>query len=262
MFVIKLGGSVITDKTKKQTFKQKTMGRLAGEIKKADVEVIIVHGAGSFGHIPAKEYQLDEGYRNLSQIKGFSITHEMVQTLNSLVLRSLHKHGIPAVSISPHSTVRLDNHELAKMDFQVFKEYLEKNFIPITFGDVVLDKKLGFSICSGDLLVDALTGYFKPEKVVFVIDEDGLYTSNPKIDKKAEFIESATLKKLENLTILDDKHADVTGGMGGKIKTIKNILNHGVDVVLVNGNKPGRLYNVLVGEDTKCTIIYSGVREI
>ncbi|RLF34305.1 MAG: kinase [Thermoplasmata archaeon] len=256
MFIIKLGGSVITDKTKKQTFKQTTTDRLSMEIKKANKEIIIVHGAGSFGHIPAKEYKIDEGYKDLNQIKGFSVTHEMVQTLNSLVLRSLHEHGIPGVSISPHSTVKLDNHEIAKMDFQVFKEYLEKKFVPVTFGDVVLDKKIGFSICSGDLLMDALAGYFKPEKAVFVIDEDGLYTSNPKIDENAEFIESTTLDKLEKLTVQDDKHVDVTGGMAGKIKAIKNILNHGVDVVLVNGNKPGRLYNVLVGEDTVCTILY------
>ena len=55
MFIVKLGGSVITDKTKKTFFKQETMDRLAVEIKKANKKLILVHGAGSFGHILAGE---------------------------------------------------------------------------------------------------------------------------------------------------------------------------------------------------------------
>ena len=260
MFIIKLGGSVITDKTKQQCFKQKIMNNLAKEIKRADKETILIHGAGSFGHILAKQYKLNEGHQNDEQIKGFSLTHEMVQTLNSLVLKSLHKNDIPAVSISPHSIVKLNDHKLEEIDYKIFEGYLEKKFIPVSFGDVVLDKKLGFSICSGDLLVSALTGHFKPEKVVFVVDEDGLYTSNPKINKDAKFINSATLKELEKLTTTTDKHADVTKGMEGKIDTIKNIARSGINTVLLNGNKPNRLYKVLVGEDTKSTIVY-GVKK-
>jgi len=255
MFIIKLGGSVITDKSKECTFKQKIMDSLSEQIKKADKEAIIIHGAGSFGHILAKKYGLNQGYKRLEQIKGFSETHEKVQTLNSLVLKSLQKAGIPAVSISPHSTIKLNNHKLEKMNFQIFEEYLKQKFTPVTFGDVVLDKILGFSICSGDILVHSLAKHFKPEKVIFVIDEDGLYTSNPKIDKKAKLIEKTTIKELENLTTKLDEHADVTGGMKGKIENIKKITELGIDTILLNGNKADRLYQVLVGEETKSTTV-------
>jgi len=258
MFIVKLGGSVITKKTKQRCFRRKIMDNLAKEIKRAKKETILIHGAGSFGHILAKQYKLNEGYSRQDQLHGFSLTHEMVQTLNSLVLQSLHKNDISAVSISPHSTVKLNDHKLAEMNYKIFEEYLDKHFTPVTYGDVVLDKKLGFSICSGDLLVMALAEYFKPEKVIFVIDEDGLYSTNPKIDKNAEFIESMTPEELEKFTTTPDDHADVTRGMEGKIDTIKNIARIGVDTVLLNGNKPDRLYNILVGEDTKCTIVYGG----
>jgi isopentenyl phosphate kinase len=255
MIILKLGGSVITDKNKIKIFKNKLMDSLSENIKKSGKQMIIVHGAGSFGHILAKKYELNDGYKNNGQIKGFSETHEMVQSLNTLVLKSLQKYDIPAVSISPHSIVKLDNHKLAKMDFKLFEDYLERQFIPVTFGDVVLDKKLGFSICSGDLLVGALAKYFKPEKVIFSIDEDGLYTSNPKIDKKAKLIKETTFKKLKDFSTSLDKHADVTGGMGGKINTIKSISKLGIETVLLNGNKPERLYNVLVGKEAKTTIV-------
>jgi len=256
MNIIKIGGSIITDKTKENTFNQKTMDNLSGQIKKSNKKTILIHGAGSFGHILAKKYDLNDGYNRYEQIKGFSLTHEKVQRLNSLVLESLQKYNLPVVSISPHSVVKLNNHKLGKIDYKIFEEYLQKDFIPVTFGDVVLDKKLGFSICSGDLLVMALAEYFKPEKVIFVMDEDGLYTSNPKMDKDAEFIRETNRKELEDLTTTLDKHADVTGGMYGKIQIIKKISKQKIDTFLVNGNKPDRLFKTLVGKKTTNTIVY------
>jgi len=256
MFVLKLGGSVITKKSEQGCFQMEIMDNLAREIEKANKKLILVHGAGSFGHILAKQYELNKGCKNEDQIHGFSLTHAMVQTLNSFVLKSLHNHNISAISLSPHSIVKLNDHRLARMDYKIFGEYLDKHFTPVTFGDVVLDEKLGFSICSGDLLVMALAKYFKPEKVIYVMDEDGLYTSNPKINKDAEFIESATIKKLEKLTTVRDVHADVTGGMRGKIDTMKNISRLGIDTILLNGNKQEILYNILIGKNVKSTIVY------
>ena len=260
MFIIKLGGSVITDKSKKECFQQDIMDNLSEEIKKADKDIILVHGAGSFGHILAKKYKLNAGYKYDKQIEGFSATHAMVQKLNTLVLESLQNHRVHAVSIAPHSILRLDNHILDEINYKVFKEYLNKSFTPVTFGDVVLDKKLGFSICSGDFLVKVLADHFKPEKIIFVLDEDGLYTSNPKMDENAEFIDSTTADKLKKLITSLDNHADVTMGMKGKIDTINEIAGLNIDTILLNGNKPERLYKALIGEKVKGTIVYGDNR--
>ena len=255
MIILKLGGSVITDKTKECFFKKQVMNSLAKDINKAKKEIIMIHGAGSFGHIQAKKYNLNEGYKRKEQLHGFSITQGIVQSLNTMVLESLHKNNINAVSIPPHSILKLDNHKLESINFEIFNDYIKSGFIPVTFGDVVLDKKLSFSICSGDLLAIELTKHFKPEKVIFAIDEDGIYDSNPKINKNAKFLKSINPNQLEILTTSADKHADVTGGMKGKIETIKNISRLGVDTILLNGNKPGRLYKALIGEDIKSTMV-------
>jgi isopentenyl phosphate kinase len=256
MFIVKLGGSVITDKSKQEYFRQNIMDNLSEKIKKADKEIILVHGAGSFGHILAKKYKLNDGYKSDKQIEGFSVTHASVQKLNTLVLSSLHNNKVPAISIAPHSILKLDNHNLKEINHKIFKEYLNKSFTPVTFGDVVLDKKLGFSICSGDLLVKALAEKFKPEKIIFVLDEDGIYKSNPKIDENAEFINSTTADKLQDLITSLDEHADVTLGMQGKINTIREITRLNIDTILLNGNKPERLYKALIGEKIKGTIVY------
>jgi len=252
MFILKLGGSVITDKSVENSFKKDIVERLALEIKKANKEVIIIHGAGSYGHILAKKYDLNNGYKNEEQKLGFAKTHTNVQHLNTIILKSLQEKNIAAVSIPPHAIMKLDDHKPLKIDFEIFNDCIKQGFTPVTFGDVILDKKLGFSICSGDLLIEILSKQFKPEMVIFVIDEEGLYTSNPKTDKNANFIEN----DLEKLSTSMNGHADVTRGMKGKIETIKNIANHGIDTVILNGNKPDRLFKVLVGEKTKCTKIY------
>lgn len=261
MFVIKLGGSVITDKSKKYFFKKQVMKRLSLEIKKANKDIILVHGAGSFGHILAKEYGLNQEHQSDKQLQGFYLTHAMVQRLNSLVLESLHDNNIAAVSIPPHAILKLDNHKPTKMDYNIFRDYLDRGFTPLTFGDVTLDEKLGFSICSGDLLLQMFAEHFKPEKVIFVIDEDGLYTSNPKINKNAEFIEKATLNDLNILTTSSDPYDDVTKGMEGKIETIKNIALSGIDTIMLNGNVDNRLYDTLIGKKTKHTLIYGEKNE-
>jgi isopentenyl phosphate kinase len=256
MFIIKLGGSVITNKAKECCFKQEIMDRLASELKHAKKEVILVHGAGSFGHILAKKYKLNDGFRRKNQIEGFALTHATVQRLNNLVLASLHNHDIPAVSIPPHAILSLMNHKPSQTDFLIFKKYLTLGFMPVCFGDVALDKKLGFSICSGDLLVQMLAAEFKPEKVIFVLDEDGLYTANPKTDKNATFIKETTVKDLEKLTTRVNEHADVTRGMEGKLHTIQQIAKEGIDTVLLNGNIHNRLYDTLKGKKGKYTLIY------
>ena len=256
MFLIKLGGSVITDKAKECCFKQETMDRLAAELSKAKTEIILIHGAGSFGHILAKKYSLNDGFKRKIQLKGFALTQATVQRLNTLVLASLHHYNIPAVSIPPHAILSLSNHAPTTVDYSLFKRYLSLGFMPVCFGDVVLDKKLGFSICSGDLLMHQLAVALQPEKVIFVLDEDGVYSANPKTDRNATFIETATARELKRLTTKRNAHADVTKGMEGKLSTIRQIAKEGVDTILLNGNIHNRLYDTLKGKKVKCTLVY------
>ena len=100
------------------------------------------------------------------------------------------------------------------------------------------------------------TQHFTPEKVLFVIDEDGVYTANPKQDPNATLIETTTIKELSRLSTRLDDHADVTRGMEGKLATIQTIARQGTDVIVVNGKKDNRVYDTLVGKKTTATIVY------
>jgi len=255
MILVKLGGSVITDKATTSTLRHDTVDRLAAELAHAGKNLIIVHGAGSYGHILAKHHHLNQGLTTPSQTLGFAQTHASVTHLNALIIDALQQHGIPAISLPPHAILELDDHKIKTIHYTLFTKYQQNGFTPVTFGDVALDATLKGSICSGDLLMYALARHFTPEKVIFVIDEDGLYTTNPKKDPHASFIKTTTVNGLSRLSTTLDKHADVTRGMQGKIETIAHIARLGINVSVVNGNVKNRLADTLTGKQTRQTII-------
>ena len=258
MLLLKLGGSVITDKNRLNVVRKRILNRLSKEISMVDDKIIIVHGAGSFGHILAERYRLNDGYSNENQLEGFALTHRNVRILNNIVLDSLTSAGIPSISIPPISFIELDNRKPKQVNLKTFRKTLDGNFIPVTFGDVVFDVSLHFSICSGDLLMILLAKEFKPDRVVFAIDEDGIYSKNPKKYKNARLLTELSRDELSKVAT-DLTYSDVTGGMEGKLNSIAEIAGMGIDVVVVNGNKRDRVYRALTGRRTKGTIIYGEV---
>ncbi len=56
--VLKIGGSILTDKTRDNAARLDEISRVAQEIAARPEDLVLVHGAGSFGHFPAKRYGL------------------------------------------------------------------------------------------------------------------------------------------------------------------------------------------------------------
>lgn len=247
MILVKLGGSIITDKSKKRVFKEKTVKRLAKEIKNSDEKVIVVHGAGSFGHILAKKHRLDKGLIHDRQVKGVAVVQRDVKELNLKVVNGLIDAGINAVSIPPSSVVECRNKKIEKINIDVFKKYLNLGLTPVTFGDVVLDRKLGFCIISGDLLMLELSRAFKPEKAVFVSDVDGVYMDGKMMNKVDE-------KTIGNLERKKTKISDVTGSMYGKVKIALKMSGF-TKTMIINGNVKGRLGDALKGKNVVGTVV-------
>ena len=253
MIVVKLGGSVITDKRTEGKIRKRIIDRLIWEIKKSGEKFSIVHGAGSFGHIPAERYQLHRGLKERSQLEGFHLTHHSVRLLNSEVMNVLFKHRIPSVSISPLCFIEMRNGRIESIDLSKFDKALSIGLTPVSFGDVVFDSEKGFSICSGDDIVLHLALHFKPDKVVFIMDEDGIFDRDPKKYRNAKFLKDVRVDDLPSAE--ESSYIDVTGGMKKKLDVIKRIANNGIDVYVVNGNKIGRVYGVLAGKKVKRTHI-------
>ena len=147
----------------------------------------------------------------------------------------------------------MKNRELIIDNPTVLKSMFDKGIMPVMFGDVVMDTKLGFAICSGDQIMERLKTIFNPSRVIFVSDIDGLYDKDPKNNKDAKLIENVDREVLKSVET-DITVADVTGGVRGKMETMLRMCSEGCDCVLVNGTVEGRLLTLLKGGKVPCTI--------
>lgn len=252
MIVIKLGGSVITDKSSYRTFRKSVVSRLCKEIKASGKDVVVVHGAGSFGHILAKENALNDGFKDESQIEAVARVCFDTRELSSMVVESLMDAGIPAISVPTGSCFYMQNRKLMIDDDFVIRSMLEKGIMPVMFGDVVQDKELGFAICSGDQIVERLSDMLDAERVIFVSDVDGLYDADPKSDPGSRLIPIVDKNVLESADTRSSVD-DVTGGVREKMAAMLRMCNGRRDCILVNGTVQGRLLSLLKGEDVPCT---------
>jgi len=250
--LIKLGGSVITDKSEYKRFRKDVVSRLCREIKDSGKDVMIVHGAGSFGHVLAKEFELQRGHMRNDQIDALAKVSRDVRELNNLVLSELIDAGIPSVSIPTGSCFVMNDNELLMDDVEIMRRYIELGIVPVMFGDIVLDRKKGFGICSGDEIMRCISDAFSPETIVFVSDIDGLYDRDPKISKNAKLITEVNADILNSVPS-ETTVADVTGGVHKKMSMMLGMCSDGRDCILVNGTVDGRLCSLLTGKKIICT---------
>lgn len=259
--VLKIGGSVITEKSRELTPRTQDMNRLADEIKNAAVQnLIIVHGGGSFGHPLAQKYAISSGFKEENQRIGFAETHHVMTVLNGLFMDALVWHGIPAVSVTPSSCIMTENGRIQSFEENLLKTLMKMGFFPVIYGDAVLDTELGFTILSGDQLVTHLAARFNAGRIIMGVDVDGLYDADPKTKKTTKttkmykHLTLAELKKLQS-GLCKPASGDVTGGMLGKITELLPAIELGTPVMIVNATKSNYIYKALKGENVEGTLI-------
>jgi isopentenyl phosphate kinase len=256
--ILKIGGSVITDKNGDLAAKTEVINRLAEEVAKANVKsLIVVHGGGSFGHPTAEKHGIKDGFKQDGQRIGFAETHHVMTVLNGLVMDAFVWHEIPAVSIAPSSCVITENGRIKQFEDAALRMLMKMQFTPVLYGDTTVDEKLGFTVLSGDQIVTHLALKFKACKIIMGVDTDGLYDADPKEDKNAKLYQHLSLKELCTIQgkLAKPTSADVTGGMFGKMNEMVPAVEKGIPVSIVNGAKTGRVYKALVGERVEGTLI-------
>jgi len=211
--VLKLGGSVITEKDRAETVDGERLERAAAEIAAADGELIVVHGGGSFGHHHAEEHGLTTtaGSHDVAAVLDI---HGAMATLNGFLLRALVDRGVPAVPVHPLSAGwRSADGELSVPTGAV-GTLLGEGFVPVLHGDVIAHDGAGVTILSGDELVVELA-------VALEADRVGVCSTVPGVlDGEGRVIE-----RIDSLPAVADvlggsEATDVTGGMAAKVRTL------------------------------------------
>jgi len=236
---------VITDKAKPLTPRVEVMKRLAREIASVEEKKIIVHGAGSFGHIKAAEYELGKGFKDKSQSEGISFVQCDMRVLNQMLVEAFHEAGVPVASIPAGAITTFDNGQMAEFPSDVFAHYLGLGITPISFGDVVVDRSQGVAICSGDDIMMRLAGDLKADRCIFVTAVDGIYANYPPREGEKPLPVVGPDTKVEFKTT----DTDVTGSMEKKLAIMIQMASPGCRVEIVNGLVPDRLRSALANDD-------------
>ncbi len=252
LIILKIGGSVITEK-RKGVFEKPLLGDIrrvskeVGEWKKRSAKgnLIIVHGAGSFGHPYVEKYRL----LNTKDLEGVVRTHLSCKKLNTILCEALINSNLKPYPIHPFSSFTIGKENELEFDLNRIIYSLEEGMIPITHGDMVYnpDKKF-FEVVSGDKIVSELleslrsTGRYRI-RVGFATDMDGVI-----IDGEVErTIDTEKFSKLMNSKSRDDSKSDVTGGMIGKLSEIFHKSKY-AEVRIFNGRRDGETMKFLNGE--------------
>ena len=259
LILIKLGGSLITDKNKPYTAKLKAVSRLAKEIKKAHLQghkMIVSHGSGSFGHTLANQYQTANGIKNQRDIRGLCLVQQDAIAINRIVNKIFLKNKLDCLSFVPSSFSFSQNKKLKTVFIEPLIAALKMNIIPIVFGDIILDEKIGCCIFSGETTLDNLssqlmTNGFKIEKVIQCGTTDGVY--NPQ-GKTIPQITSRNFEKFKSW-ISGAKETDVTGGMLHKVEESLKMAKLGIDVYIINGKRKNNLYEAVASHPQVGTLI-------
>ena len=250
LILIKLGGSIITDKKKDFTVREANILRLGKEIKSAlktgSCKVIIGHGAGSIAHVPAHKYKTKEGLINKNSLYGMSVTEDAARKLNAIVIKTFLKIGLPAFSFSPASFLISDTKVCSKSYLDPVKKALQIGIIPVVYGDVVIDKVRGCTIFSTEkilsILAKELMGEYKI-RIIYATDTNGVY------DENGETIEKITTTNFDKIkkSIIGATSTDVTGGMLHKVEeALKLAKNSKISIQIINGRKKGELKSAVL----------------
>jgi isopentenyl phosphate kinase len=242
--VVKLGGSVITDKKVAFSYRDRAVRGLGRAMASSGLPIVVVHGGGSFGHTVAKRYGLSSR-KSSHSAEGVSETREAMFALDAKVCSSLSAAGMHPYPYSPFTL--LDRDEGGP---SFIRRLLQGGVTPVTFGDVVHDGR-GFRILSGDTMCVELAEMLGAARCVMTIDVDGLLDEKGRVIKVIGEKGSAPVPPLRS----GPEGRDATGGIALKVSEAMRMASTGTEVRLVSGLRPEEFLKALRGENFVGTVL-------
>ncbi len=230
MILIKLGGSVITNKEKALSPRRKAIENMVKNLKKVDEPMTVVHGGGSYGHYWSVKYDMHTKERKYD-LRGVSIVKNSMIELNKIILDSMIKNRLSPYCLPPTDFMSANKPIVKKV--KEIEKIAKSGMIPVTFGDVLWYGQNKTYVLSGDRIMTHIAKILKPRLTIFALNEDGLYSDL----KSKKLVEELQAER----PVISENKMDVTGGMTRKVEEATKIAKMGLEVFFVNGNKPQRI---------------------
>ncbi|MEE8524632.1 MAG: isopentenyl phosphate kinase [Thermoanaerobaculia bacterium] len=258
VILVKLGGSLITDKRRESYARLDVIDRLAAEIaaarRRMTAGLVVSHGSGSFGHVAAARHGLGRGPVDDNGLAGVVETRNQAARLHRIVIDALMRADVHTFSWVPSNELIATAGQPAVGSCKSLLKALELGLVPVTYGDVVPDSKWRMAICSTETIlryvVDGLRRRgFVVRRILWLGETEGVYD---RAGNTVPRIDGATYREV--LELVDDPSGtDVTGGMLLRLETTRALARIGIESWILDGRVPGRLTAGLSGEDVPGT---------
>jgi isopentenyl phosphate kinase len=263
LVMLKLGGSLITDKDRAYTARADVIADIAKQLRRALLRdrpahvfgLVLGHGSGSFGHAAASLHRTQAGAHGLvgdeldAYWNGYAEVHLRAAQLNSMVMAALHDAAIPSIAFAPSSTVVLKDRAVAGWDLAPLRAAIAAGLVPVVYGDAVLDEVRGGGIISTEQLFVHLAHALGPVRILLAGLEPGVWVDFP---KRSELHDELTpgheIRRQGGLT--GSASPDVTGGMHSKVGLMLELVGQvpGLTVQIFSGTGPNAIERALRGE--------------
>lgn len=249
---LKLGGSLITDKTRAETARPQVIRRLAREIRAAlgsqpELQLLLGHGSGSFGHSAAQRTRLLE--RDRFDPMAYAEVGAAAARLNRIVTDICVDEGVPAVALPPSASAQCSAGRLQQLLAVPTQTLLAQGAVPLVYGDVALDDVRDVAIISTESIFAYLARMLNPAYIILAGEVDGVFTTDPVHDPGAQPIPELTPETFPAVAqgLGGSAGIDVTGGMLSKVRTMVDLVAEqpDIEVRIISGLEAGRVERLL-----------------
>jgi glutamate 5-kinase len=241
--VVKLGGSLLTYKDRTAAFRTGSARRLAREIAHYCGPVVLLHGTGSYGKPPARQYGYEDGFLPRSRGDVIAEVSSQLHVLRGRVLDVLSQAGVHVYGLSAAALFETRAGEVTHCNVSPVLGLVEREMVPVISGEIVLDHVRDFAVCSSDAMAARLAVELGAERLILATDTPGLMRCQAGRTTLVEKV-SPTDPGLAQWIMPTD---DVSGGMAAKLAAGFVAARAGIDTLIVDGRVRGRLLEALSG---------------
>lgn len=251
--VIKLGTSTIAHSTGKLNIRRMTtLVRVLADLQNSGKEIIIVSSGAvglGVGKLGLKKKPTDTPSKQAAAAVGQC---ELMYMYDNL----FDDYGITVAQILLTKTIIEKNNVV-----NTFEKLISMGVIPIVNeNDTVAIDELELEIGENDSLSAIVATLSKSDLLIILSDIDGLFDSDPHTNENARLIPvvSEIDSYIENIAG-GAGSALGTGGMSTKINAAKIATSAGIDMVIMNGNRPEKLYDLF--EDKQVGTLFTSQKQ-
>lgn len=253
--IIKLGGSIITDKNSQGNFNRKTTLKLAKELYPYFKGCVIIHGTGQVGKPPAIKY----GYVKTGLINDNLLALKIkssIRQLNHQVVSTLLSVSIPAIPMDVlHFFDESNNFKDPLKLKSTLINIINNGIVPVFFGDLIPMKDGSFKVISSDLITLKLAELINPNNVFFLTNVNGVYSDKLNEEYCSEIIPNLSFENINAMQNSKDDQDDVSGGMQKKAKIALETTAFCKRCFIGNGQSDQILRNLFTGNKVKGTFV-------